>query len=151
MDKGTAAAGQTPGGELKKLVEQYKLSVRATAIELGENPIGLKSVIDDKKKISVELALKLEKVFGKPAKFWTDLQTSYDLSAAKGKASLQKKIAAMKKADQIESGRGKAAGKTAAKKAPAKKGPAKASGVKKAAAQKAPGKRGPAKKTGSSN
>ncbi|MDR0539786.1 MAG: HigA family addiction module antidote protein [Spirochaetaceae bacterium] len=141
MAKGTGSSGKTPGTELNKLIEQYKLSVRATAIEMGETPIGLKSIIDGKRKVSAEIALKLEKVFGKKAAEWLQLQQDHDLAEAKSKTSLQNKIAKMKKAADIESGHGRGpkpgskkgakAGSKKSPKAAAKKGPKpKAAGAK---------------------
>ncbi|MDR2522058.1 MAG: HigA family addiction module antidote protein [Spirochaetaceae bacterium] len=150
MPKGTGVTGKTPGSELKKLIEQYKLSVRATAIELGENPISLKAVIDNKKKINAELACKLAKVFSSTPQQWIGLQTDYDLAEAKGKASLQKKIAGMKKAEQIESGRAPrgSAKKPAGAKKPLAAKKAKAVDAKKAGAAKKPAGKRAGKKAG---
>ncbi|MDR2602211.1 MAG: HigA family addiction module antidote protein [Spirochaetaceae bacterium] len=149
MAKVSGAAGmKTPGGELKKLIEQNNLSVRATAIELGENPIGIKAVIDNKKKVNVELALKLAKVFGTTPAYWIELQTNCDLAEAKGKASLQKLLSGMKKASQIESGRRRVGPADAKKSAPSKAAAqSKKPGPKKAAVA-APKKPGPKKTSG---
>jgi addiction module HigA family antidote len=132
MPRGTGSTGKTPGAELRKLIDEYKLSVRATALAMGETSMSLKAALDGKKKFTPEFALKLEKVFGKKADEWVQMQVACDFAAAKSNASLQNKLAHIKKAADIESGRGPKKGAAGAKKGPkttaksaagAKKGP----------------------------
>ncbi|MDR0551157.1 MAG: HigA family addiction module antidote protein [Spirochaetaceae bacterium] len=151
MPRGTGSSGKTPGTELKKLIEEHGLSVRATALAMGETSMSLKAALDGKKKFTPDFALKLEKVFGKKADEWVQMQVACDFAAAKSNTSLQSKLAGIKKAGDIKSGRGpkKEAGAKKGTKAGAKTAAGAKRGPKAAAktAKTTGAKRGPKPKT----
>jgi addiction module HigA family antidote len=107
----TKAAGKTPGAVLEKYIREFDLSVSGLALELGQNAATFKKILDDSKRISVELAMLLAKKFGTTVDFWIDLQKKAALAEAKKDDALQKRIKELKKAVKVT----KAAGVVAKK------------------------------------
>jgi addiction module HigA family antidote len=135
------AAGKTPASELKRQIELFGLSQSGVAKALGLNPVTLKQVLLGKKKVDIELSLKLSKYFGTTADFWIDLQKKAGLAEAKGNTKLQKQLKELQKAKPADKP-AKGAKKAGAKKTGAKKAGAKKAGTKKAGAKKVGAKKG---------
>lgn len=73
-----------PGKILKNTyLPDCNLSVTAFALRIGVSRNTASELVNCKIGISAEMALRLEKLFDVPAKFWLDLQTQYDLWQAK--------------------------------------------------------------------
>jgi len=73
-----------PGEILREdYLTSYKLSVTAFALKLGISRNAASELINCHTRVSPEMALRLEKAFKVPARFWLDSQTQYDLWHAK--------------------------------------------------------------------
>ncbi|MDR0382822.1 MAG: HigA family addiction module antidote protein, partial [Spirochaetaceae bacterium] len=94
----TKLSGKTPGAVLEKLIKDYNLSVSGLALELGQNTITFKKILDGSKRISIEIALLLAKKFSTTADFWIDLQKKAGLAEAKLDAKFQQRLKELKKA-----------------------------------------------------
>ena len=78
-----------PGEILKNdYLPGYNLTVSAFALKIGVSRNTASELVNCKSGVSAEMALKLEKAFKVPAKFWLDLQTQYDLWIAKQRVNL---------------------------------------------------------------
>ncbi|RQO75577.1 addiction module antidote protein, HigA family [Pedobacter sp. KBW06] len=72
-----------PGIFLLEEIEERDLLKKLLAKELDLLPNNLSQIFTGKRNISVNLALKLEKVLGISAEYWIGLQTAYDLQEAR--------------------------------------------------------------------
>lgn len=78
-----------PGEILKEdYLPEYNLSVTAFALKLGVTRNTASELLNKHSGISATMAIKLEKAFKVPAKFWLDLQTQYDLWQARKTVNL---------------------------------------------------------------
>jgi addiction module HigA family antidote len=154
-----AKAVRTPGEVIKAQAAVYNLSITQLAEGIKISPSAARLLINNKLRISVSFAQRLSKFFGKTAKYWIDLQNTYELGALsedKKEASVLKAISRAVKTPVVKKA---AAKKTVAKKTakgvsgrkagpgrPAKNAVAKPAAAKKAAPKKAAAKKAPAKK-----
>ena len=67
---------------LEDFMKPLGVSQSKLARELGVDPRRINEIVNGKRSITVDTALRLEKYFGTSAKFWINLQTSYDLRMA---------------------------------------------------------------------
>ena len=67
---------------LEDFMKPLGISQSKLARELGVDPRRINEIVNGKRSITVDSALRLEKYFGASAKFWVNLQTSYDLRMA---------------------------------------------------------------------
>ncbi|MDR0376222.1 MAG: HigA family addiction module antidote protein [Spirochaetaceae bacterium] len=119
-----------PGAVLKEqYLDKYGITVSKLSEDIGLSPSAIRQLINGRLKISLEIALKLEKYFEKPVKYWIDLQNAYSLAALAKDPELQKELKNIPKAQKIPVSK-KTAGKADGKKGAAPKG------VKNAAEQK---------------
>jgi addiction module HigA family antidote len=129
-----------PGAVLKEqFLDKYGINVSKLSEDIGLSPSAIRQLINGKLKISLEIALKLEKYFDKPIKYWLDLQNAYSLADLAKNAELQDALKKIPKAQKIVVSK-RAADKTAAKKGPAPKA------AKKVADKKPAGRKPAAKK-----
>ncbi len=78
-----------PGEILKEdYLPAYNLSVTSFALKIGVSRNTASELVNCRSGISASMALKLEKAFKVPAKFWIDLQTQYDLWQARQRVNL---------------------------------------------------------------
>ncbi len=78
-----------PGEILREdYLPEYNLSVSAFALKIGVSRNTASELINEHSGISAEMALKLEKAFKVPAKFWIDIQSQYDLWQARQRVNL---------------------------------------------------------------
>jgi addiction module HigA family antidote len=68
-----------PGEVLKGELEELNLSANAFAKELSVPVNRITSIINGKRSITADTALRLSLFFGTTPEFWLNLQTSYDL------------------------------------------------------------------------
>jgi len=69
-----------PGEVLfEEFLKPMKISVYQIASDLFIEPNNFQQIIDGKKSINAEIALKLSLYFGNSAKFWLGLQSDYDI------------------------------------------------------------------------
>ena len=64
---------------LEDFMKPLNLSAYAVAKAIGTTPITISMVCRGKRAVSVLLALRLARYFGTSARFWTNLQSDYDL------------------------------------------------------------------------
>lgn len=74
----------TPGEILKEeFLEPLELSLNRLARDL-DVPVGrLSEIVNGKRAITADTALRLERYFGVSAQFWVNLQSRYDLKKAR--------------------------------------------------------------------
>jgi addiction module HigA family antidote len=77
----------TPGKALSIACRDSRYLLSGKGVELarrlGYTPKHLSQVLRDKAPISIEMALRLERVLQRPAGYWIDLQMIYDLDQAR--------------------------------------------------------------------
>ena len=72
-----------PGGVLREdYLKPLLLSVSALAKALDVPTSGMNDIIHERRGISADTALRLERYFGSDAQSWLNLQTAYDLKVA---------------------------------------------------------------------
>lgn len=64
---------------LEDYIKPMGISVRALALALHVPYSRLREIVDEKRGISADTALRLERYFGSEAQGWLNLQTAYDL------------------------------------------------------------------------
>jgi addiction module HigA family antidote len=70
-----------PGGfVLRQCIEPLGLSITAAAAALGVTRTTLSELVNEKRSISPEMAVRLAKVFGGSAESWLVQQAQYDLA-----------------------------------------------------------------------
>lgn len=87
VDDGTSVRGRPAAvhpGEvlLVEFLEPLRLTRQQVASDLGIPVRRINEIIDGKRRISVDTALRLARYFGTLDQFWLDLQSSFDLEAA---------------------------------------------------------------------
>jgi addiction module HigA family antidote len=71
-----------PGEILKEEIEARGLSATRFALDLGVAPNRITAILNGKRAITAETALRLARYFGNSAHFWMALQADYDLVVA---------------------------------------------------------------------
>ncbi len=74
-----------PGRILKRELAARKLSANKLALALHVPSGRITSILNGKRAITPETALRLSRYFGNSAQFWMNLQTRYDLIMAEQK------------------------------------------------------------------
>jgi antitoxin HigA-1 len=85
----------TPGEMLKEeFLAEYTLSQNQLAKAIGISPNRITEIVNNRRRISADTAVRLGLYFGNSAEFWLNLQTHYDLKMARKnlKASVAAKI-----------------------------------------------------------
>ena len=76
-----------PGGIVKRqCIEPMGLTVTRAAQGLGVTRQALSELINERKGLSVEMAIRLSKAFGSTPETWLGMQTAYDLWQARERA-----------------------------------------------------------------
>ena len=76
----------TPGEILREdFMEPLDISINQLARELSVPPNRISEIVNGKRSISADTALRLQRYFGVEAQFWLNLQTEYDLRIMKRK------------------------------------------------------------------
>src|SRR5271167_2101002 len=74
----------TPGEMLKEeFLTEYGLSQNELAKAVGISPNRITEIVNGRRRITSDTALRLGLYFGNSAEFWMNLQTHYDLKMAK--------------------------------------------------------------------
>src|SRR5437016_11405529 len=77
-------ASITPGEMLKaEFLAEYRLSQNQLAKAIGISPNRIAEIINNRRRITADTALRLSLYFGNSPEFWMNLQTHYDLKMAK--------------------------------------------------------------------
>jgi addiction module HigA family antidote len=73
----------TPGEILKEeFLAEYNLSQGALARAVGISPNRITEIINNRRRITADTALRLALYFGNSPEFWMNLQANYDLKIA---------------------------------------------------------------------
>ena len=76
----------TPGEMLKEeFLKEYDLSQNRLAKEIGISPNRIAEIVNNRRRITADTALRLSLYFGNSPEFWLNLQTHYDLKTARQK------------------------------------------------------------------
>lgn len=75
---------------LEEFMQPFELSQNALAKALHVTPRRINEIVNKKRAITADTALRLAKFFGNSAEFWMNLQNKYDLEMARD--TLSKKI-----------------------------------------------------------
>ena len=76
----------TPGEILREdFMEPLDISINQLARDLSVPPNRISEIVNGKRSISADTALRLQRYFGVEAQFWLNLQTEYDLRIMKRK------------------------------------------------------------------
>ena len=75
---------------LEEFMQPYGLSQNALAKALHVTPRRINEIVNAKRSITADTALRLARFFGNSAEFWMNLQNRYDLEVARD--SLSQKI-----------------------------------------------------------
>jgi addiction module HigA family antidote len=74
----------TPGEMLKdEFLAEYGLSRNALAKAIGISPNRIAEIVNNRRRITADTALRLGLFFGNSAEFWMNLQAHYDLKMAR--------------------------------------------------------------------
>jgi addiction module HigA family antidote len=74
----------TPGEMLKEeFLAEYSLSQNQLAKAIGISPNRIAEIVNNRRRITADTALRLGLYFGNSAEFWLNLQTHYDLKIAR--------------------------------------------------------------------
>jgi antitoxin HigA-1 len=91
----------TPGEMLKEeFLAEYGLSQNQLAKAVGISPNRIAEIVNNRRRITADTALRLSLYFGNNPEFWMSLQTQYDLKMARRdlKAADAKRIKARRAA-----------------------------------------------------
>jgi antitoxin HigA-1 len=74
----------TPGEMLKEeFLAEYSLSQNQLAKAIGISPNRIAEIVNNRRRITADTALRLSLYFGNSPEFWMNLQTHYDLKVAR--------------------------------------------------------------------
>jgi antitoxin HigA-1 len=74
----------TPGEMLKdEFLAEYSLSQNQLARAIGLSPNRIGEIVNNRRRITADTAVRLSLYFGNRAEFWMNLQTHYDLKLAR--------------------------------------------------------------------
>jgi addiction module HigA family antidote len=80
----TEFAPVTPGEMLKdEFLAGYDLSQNQLAKAIGISPNRIAEIVNNRRRITADTALRLSLYFGNSAEFWMNLQSHYDLKVAR--------------------------------------------------------------------
>lgn len=71
-----------PGVYLKELLDELELSQYRLAQDLGIPAMRINYVVNGKRPVNAELALRLGRYFSQDPRYWTNLQSRYDMDIA---------------------------------------------------------------------
>lgn len=71
-----------PGEYLRELMMDFNVSAAALARHIHLSPMRISHVLNGKRPVTADLALRLERAFGLTAGYWMNLQSQYDLAVA---------------------------------------------------------------------
>ena len=74
---------------LEEFMQPYELSQNALAKALHVTPRRINEIVNRKRAITADTALRLAKFFGNSAEFWMNLQNRYDLETARDVLSVK--------------------------------------------------------------
>ena len=94
----------TPGEILREdFMDQLGISINKLSRDLSVPPNRISEIVNGKRAITADTALRLQRYFGVEAQFWLNLQTEYDLRMMKRKiwTDIQRRIIPVKTSETI--------------------------------------------------
>jgi addiction module HigA family antidote len=90
MSDATEFAPVTPGDILsEEFLAEYGLSQNQLARAIGISPNRIAEIVNNRRRITADTALRLSLYFGNSPEFWMNLQSHYDLKLAQRKLSAE--------------------------------------------------------------
>jgi len=74
-----------PGRVLRRELEARGLSANALALALRTPSGRITDILNEKRSVTTETAMRLGRYFGQNPRFWLNLQSIYDLATAEGR------------------------------------------------------------------
>jgi len=71
-----------PGAYLKELLGEFEISQYRLARDLGVPPMRISHIVNGKRPVTAELALRLGRYFGQTPRYWLNLQSRYEMDIA---------------------------------------------------------------------
>lgn len=83
-----------PGRLLRREMDARKLSANRLALDLGVPSGRITDILNSRRSITADTALRLALYFGNSAQFWLDLQSQYDIAVVERKhgAEIKKRV-----------------------------------------------------------
>ena len=75
----TPSVATHPGWLLNRELKAREITQKEFAYDIGMQPTMLNEILKEKRAITTEIALSLERALDIPAKYWMDLQIQYDI------------------------------------------------------------------------
>ena len=94
----------TPGEILREdFMDQLGISINKLSRDLSVPPNRISAIVNGKRAITADTALRLQRYFGVEAQFWLNLQTEYDLRMMKRKiwADIERRIIPVKSSETL--------------------------------------------------
>ncbi len=98
----------TPGEILREdFMEALDISINQLARDLSVPPNRISEIVNGKRAITADTALRLQRYFGVEAQFWLNLQTEYDLRMMKRKIwpDIERRIIPIKTLEAVSENR----------------------------------------------
>jgi len=78
-----------PGAYLRELLDELALSQYRLAKDIGIPAMRINYIVNGKRPVNAELALRLGRYFGQNPRYWLNLQSRYDMDLAEDAFSIQ--------------------------------------------------------------
>jgi len=78
-----------PGAYLKELLDELELSQYRLAKDINVPAMRINYIVNEKRPVTAELALRLGRYFGQSPRYWLNLQSRYDMDIAEDTLSGQ--------------------------------------------------------------
>ncbi len=94
----------TPGEILREdFMGQLSISINKLSRDLSVPPNRISEIVNGKRAITADTALRLQRYFGVEAQFWMNLQTEYDLRMMKRKiwSDIERRIIPVKTSETV--------------------------------------------------
>lgn len=78
-----------PGAYLKELLDELSLSQYRLAKDIGVPAMRINYVVNGKRPVTAELALRLGRYFGQNPRYWLNIQSRYDMDTVEDTLSDQ--------------------------------------------------------------
>ena len=81
-----------PSDFLRELLDEFQITQDSLAERLGTTRYSVNQLVNDKRGVTAEMALRLAKAFSTSPEFWLDLQRNVDLDRARRRLVRQLKV-----------------------------------------------------------
>jgi len=91
----------SPGSVLRqKIVEELGISQEALATATGVSRLTINEIVNEKRAVTAEMALKLATALGTDPELWLNLQQDVDLARARAKLGAMSDVRVLRKPDE---------------------------------------------------